>query len=99
MVANVPDYGDSTVAERAFALLLALARNIVESVEHTRCGGFSMARTCGFELHGKVMGVIGTGRIGRRAIEIAKGFGMAVIAHDARRTVRLRPSWLFPTRR
>ena len=82
MVANVPDYGDSTVAEHAFALLLALTRNIVESVEHTRRGGFSMARTRGFELHGKVMGVIGTGRIGRRAIEIAKGFGMRVIAHD-----------------
>lgn len=82
MVANVPDYGDSTVAEHAFALLLSLARNIVDSVDHTRRGGFSMARTRGFELHGKVMGVIGTGRIGRRTIEIAKGFGMTVIAHD-----------------
>lgn len=84
VVANVPDYGDSTVAEHAFALLLALARNIVESADHTRRGGFSMARTRGFELHGKVMGVIGTGRIGRRAIEIANGFGMTVLAHDRR---------------
>ncbi len=81
-VANVPDYGDSTVAEHAFALLLAVARNLVEAVERTRRGNFSQAGLRGFELRGKVLGVIGTGRIGRRAIEIAQGFGMTVIAHD-----------------
>lgn len=81
-VANVPDYGDSTVAEHAFALLLAVARNLVEAVERTRRGNFSQAGLRGFELHGKTLGVIGTGRIGRRAIEIARGFGMSVIAYD-----------------
>ena len=81
-VANVPDYGDSTVAEHAFALLLAVARNLVEAVERTRRGNFSQAGLRGFELRGKRLGVIGTGRIGRRAIEIAQGFGMTVIAHD-----------------
>ena len=81
-VANVPDYGDSTVAEHAFALLLAVARNLVEAVERTRRGNFSQAGLRGFELRGKTLGVIGTGRIGRRAIEIARGFGMTVIAHD-----------------
>ena len=81
-VANVPDYGDSTVAEHAFALLLAVARKLVEAVERTRRGNFSQTGLRGFELRGKTLGVIGTGRIGRRAIEIAGGFGMAVIAHD-----------------
>ena len=82
-VANVPDYGDSTVAEHAFALLLAVARNLVEAVERTRRGNFSQTGLRGFELRGKTLGVIGTGRIGRRAIEIARGFGMAVMAYDA----------------
>jgi D-lactate dehydrogenase len=81
-VANVPDYGDSTVAEHAFALLLAVARNLVEAVERTRRGDFSQAGLRGFELSGKTLGVIGTGRIGRRAIEIAGGFDMTVVAHD-----------------
>lgn len=81
-VANVPNYGDSTVAEHAFALLLAVARNLVEAVERTRDGNFSQAGLRGLELHGKVLGVVGTGRIGRRAIEIAHGFGMTVAAYD-----------------
>ena len=81
-VANVPDYGDATVAEHAFALLLALARNIVESVALTRRGGFSMAGVRGLELRDKVIAVVGTGRIGRRTIEIARGFGMKVLAFD-----------------
>lgn len=81
-VANVPDYGDATVAEHAFALLLALARNIVESVALTRRGGFSMAGMRGLELRDKVIAVVGTGRIGRRTIEIAHGFGMKVLAFD-----------------
>lgn len=81
-VANVPGYGDTTVAEHTFALLLALARNIVDSVEHTRRGGFSMARVRGLELRDKVIAVVGTGRIGRRVIEIAGGFGMTVLAFD-----------------
>ncbi len=81
-IANVPDYGDATVAEHAFALLLALARNIVESVALTRRGGFSMAGVRGLELRDKVIAVIGTGRIGRRAIKIARGFGMRVVAFD-----------------
>ncbi|MGE3702546.1 MAG: hydroxyacid dehydrogenase [Hyphomicrobiaceae bacterium] len=81
-VANVPDYGDSTVAEHAFALLLAVARNLVEAVERTRRGNFSQAGLRGLELRGTTLGVVGTGRIGRRMIEIAGGFGMTVIAHD-----------------
>jgi D-lactate dehydrogenase len=84
VVSNVPDYGDSTVAEHAFALLLALARNLVECVEHTRRGWFTAPNVRGMELRGKTIAVIGTGRIGRRVIEIAKGFGMTVLAVDQR---------------
>lgn len=81
-VSNVPDYGDVTVSEHAFALLLAISRHLVDAVERTRRGNFSQAGLRGFDLHGKTLGVIGTGRIGRRAIAIAKGFGMMVLAHD-----------------
>jgi D-lactate dehydrogenase len=81
-VSNVPDYGDWTVAEHVFALLLAVARNLVEAVERTRRGRFTQAGLRGFELRDRVIGVVGTGRIGRRVIEIARGFGMNVIAHD-----------------
>jgi len=81
-VCNVPGYGDHTVAEHAFALLLAIARNIVESVARTRGGNFTQSGLRGFELFEKTLGVIGTGRIGRRVIGIARGFGMEVVAFD-----------------
>ncbi|MCC6981743.1 MAG: hydroxyacid dehydrogenase [Bauldia sp.] len=82
LVSNVPYYGDVTVAEHVFALLLALVRHIPEALERTRRGDFSQEGLRGFDLHGKVLGVIGTGRIGRRVIGIARGFGMEVVAYD-----------------
>jgi D-lactate dehydrogenase len=81
-VSNVPDYGDATVAEHAFALLLAVSRHIVTGAERTRRGDFSQHGLRGFELRGKTLGVLGTGRIGRRVIEIGKGFGMKIVAYD-----------------
>lgn len=81
-VCNVPVYGELTVAEHAFALLLALSRNIVDSVGATRRGDFALSRRPGFELHDKTIGIIGAGHIGLRAIEIARGFGMKVLAYD-----------------
>jgi D-lactate dehydrogenase len=83
-VANVPDYGDRAVAEHAFALLLAVGRRVVAAAERTRRGDFSQDGLRGFELAGRTLGVIGTGRIGQRAISIGRGFGMRVLAHDAR---------------
>src|SRR5215510_2589794 len=82
IVSNVPDYGDSTVAEHVFALLLAVARHLVVAVERTRRGRFTQTGLRGFELRDGVIGVVGTGRIGLRVIEIAHGFGMKVIAYD-----------------
>lgn len=81
-VCNVPDYGDHTVAEHAFALLLALSRRVCDAAERTRRGRFDQAGLRGFDLRGRVLGIVGTGRIGRRAIEIGRGFGMTVIAAD-----------------
>jgi len=81
-VCNVPDYGDPTVGEHAFALLLALARKIPETVDRTRRGDFSQDGLRGFDLGGKTLGVVGTGQIGRRVIRIARGFDMDVIAFD-----------------
>ena len=82
VVCNVPDYGDATVAEHAFALLLGLARHLVDAVERTRHGDFSTGGLRGVELRGRTLGVIGTGRIGRCALQIARGFGMHAIAYD-----------------
>lgn len=81
-VANVPSYGENTVAEQAFALLLALTRKIVPSVEQTRRNDFSVTELQGVDLAKKTIGVVGTGRIGQHAIRMAKGFGMTVIGYD-----------------
>lgn len=83
-VCNVPGYGDSTVAEHVFALLLGLARKITDAAERARRGRFDQTGLRGFELKDKTIAVIGAGRIGMRVIEIARGFAMEVIAVDAR---------------
>lgn len=81
-IANVPSYGDITVAEHVFALLLGLARHLTVYAERMRHGDFSQGDLRGFDLFGKTMGVVGTGRIGRRVIALARGFGMSVLAYD-----------------
>lgn len=82
-VCNVPDYGARMIAEHAFGLLLAVARNIVRGDErYRRERRFSDQGLQGIELYGKTLGVIGTGRIGKHSVRIGKGFGMRVIAHD-----------------
>ena len=83
-VVNVPVYGEATVAEFAFALLLAIAKKIIQAnitVKITE--RFNREGLTGFDLIGKTFGVIGTGHIGVSAIKIAKGFGMEVLAFDA----------------
>ena len=81
-VCNVPSYGDNTVAEHVFGLLLAISHNLVEAVDRTRRGDFTLQGLRGFDLRGKTLGVIGTGSIGRYVIQIAKGFQMEVLAFD-----------------
>ena len=82
-VAYVPGYGDNTVAEWAFGLLLNLTRNMYHAIEQVKmAGSFSFDGLRGVDIKGKTMGIVGTGRIGKEAIKIAKGFGMNVIAYD-----------------
>lgn len=81
-VANVPAYGEHTVAEHVFALLLSLNRHIPQAVNQTRSGDFSLHNLRGFDLYGRTIGIIGTGVIGLHAARIAKGFGMNVLAYD-----------------
>ncbi len=81
-VATVPYYGENTVAEHTFALILALSRNIHKAYVRTTRNDFALAGLQGFDLKGKTLGVIGAGSIGVHVIKIAKGFGMKVITHD-----------------
>lgn len=83
VVANVPSYGEDTVAEYTFALLLSLSRKIFESYDRIKeTGSFGLVGLRGFDLKGKTLGVIGTGKIGKNVIEIANGFNMNIIAYD-----------------
>lgn len=81
-IVNVPTYGTNTVAEHTFALLLAISHRIVDAVERTRSGRFSHRGLQGFDLHGRTLGVIGTGDIGEHVACIGVGFGMRVVAFD-----------------
>jgi D-lactate dehydrogenase len=83
-VCNVPTYGANTVAEHIFALLLAISHRLPEAIERAQRGHFSPLGLQGFDLKGKVLGVVGTGSIGRHVIKIAKGFEMEVAAFDVR---------------
>ena len=81
-VSFVYGYGDNSVAEHTFALMLALSRRTREAREASRKGRFSYETTRGIDLNGATLGVIGTGKIGLRVIRVAKAFGMTVVAHD-----------------
>jgi D-lactate dehydrogenase len=81
-VVNVPSYGENTVAEFAFALILSLSRRIPEAQEIVRSGTFSPANLRGFDLAGKTIGVVGCGHIGMHIIRMANGFGMNVIGFE-----------------
>jgi D-lactate dehydrogenase len=82
IVSYVPNYGENTVAEHTFALLLALSRKIRTALTMKREGTFSFEGLRGFDLKDKTIGVVGAGRIGLHVIRIAKAFGMNVLAHD-----------------
>jgi D-lactate dehydrogenase len=81
-VMRVPAYSPEAVAEHAFALILTLARKTHKAYNRVRDGNFSLDRLTGFNVFGKTIGVIGTGKIGQAFIRIAKGFGTEVLAYD-----------------
>ena len=82
-VVTVPFYGENTVAEFTFALILALSRRIIDADERVREGTFSPLGLRGFDLEGKTLGVVGTGHIGAHVIRMAQGFNMKVVGFDA----------------
>ncbi len=81
-VLRVPAYSPYAVAEHTMALLLTSIRRIHKAYIRSRDFNFSLVGMTGFDLHGKTVGVIGTGRIGRVFIDICRGFGMKVLAYD-----------------
>lgn len=84
VVSNVPTYGENTVAEHTFGLILALSRKIHQAYMRTVQGNFSLVGLRGFDLKGRTLGVVGTGHIGLHVIRIGRGFGMDVVAYDVR---------------
>lgn len=81
-VCNVPQYGENTVAEHTFAMLLALTRRVIQAYERAIRGDFNVQGLRGTDIAGKTLGVLGTGRIGLRVLGIGAGFGMKLIACD-----------------
>ena len=81
-VLRVPAYSPYAVAEHAMALLLTSIRRIHKAYIRTRDFNFSLTNMVGFDLHGKTVGVVGTGKIGRCFVSICRGFGMKVLCYD-----------------
>ena len=81
-VVRVPRYSPYAVAEHAVALLLSVDRKIYKSYQRTKKYNFTLNGLLGFDIHGKTVGVIGTGKIGKVFINIMKGFGTEVLAYD-----------------
>lgn len=81
-VVRVPDYSPHAIAEHTLALMLCLNRKVHRAFLRTRDGNFSLVGFEGFDMYGKTIGVIGTGKIGKVAIGLFKGLGMNVLAYD-----------------
>lgn len=89
VVCNVPDYGSHVIAEHVFALLLSTLRHVAEGEKRVEGGTFDYHGLRGMALRGKTIGIVGTGKIGRRVAQIAWGFGMKILATDHCRTMEL----------
>ncbi|MFW7378926.1 MAG: 2-hydroxyacid dehydrogenase [Oligoflexus sp.] len=84
MVVRVPEYSPYAVAEHTVALILTMNRRIHRSYQRVRELNFSLDGLVGFDLHGKTVGIIGTGRIGKAFASIMRGFGCKLLAYDLR---------------
>ena len=81
-VARVPEYSPYAVAEHTVALMLALNRHLIKAHNRIRDGNFSLDGLTGFDMHGKTVGIIGTGKIGKVVASIVHGFGCKILAYD-----------------
>lgn len=82
IISNVPKYGEITVAEYAFSLMLALSRKICKTYFNSRLGNFDRLNIRGVDISGKTIGVVGTGKIGYHFIKMLSGFDVTVLAYD-----------------
>ncbi len=89
LLCNVPDYGSHVIAEHVFALLLSTLRHIREGEDRVESGTFDYHGLRGISMKGKTIGILGTGKIGRRVARIAHGFDMTILATDQCRTLEL----------
>lgn len=92
-VANVPEYSPYSIAEHAILLMLALNRKIVTANEQVHQNNFKIDNLVGFDLHGKTVGIIGTGRIGKIAAKILHGFGCNLLGYDIKPDHRLKEEY------
>ncbi|MHB1610161.1 MAG: phosphoglycerate dehydrogenase [Sulfobacillus sp.] len=81
-VINAPGANAIAAAEHTFGLMLSVIRNIQKGDDHVRQGGWDRQAFLGRELHGRTLGIIGLGRVGREVARIARGFGMPILAYD-----------------
>lgn len=81
-VCNVPTYGENTVAEHTFSLILSLSRKIIDCSNRTKKGCFDLSGLRGFDLKGKTIGIVGGGNIGKHVIRMANGFEMNILVFD-----------------
>ncbi len=82
VVVRVPAYSPHAVAEHTLALILALNRRLHRAYNRVREGNFALDGLLGFDLHGKVAGVVGTGRIGLEVVRVLSGIGCRLLVHD-----------------
>lgn len=83
-VVNVPSYGDETVAEYSITLILLLSRSIPQTLNVVAHDKLDPEETTGFDLRGKTIGILGTGRIGTKMAKLCRAFGMRIVAYDPR---------------
>jgi D-lactate dehydrogenase len=88
-VCNVPTYGENTVAEHTFALILNISRKLCESFQKTRAGDFRLNGLRGFDLKDRVIGIVGCGNIGQHVARMAKGFEMNILVFDVNKDKKL----------
>ncbi len=95
VVSNVPEYGSRTVAEHTFALILALAKKLPQSIKQMKELNFNHELIRGIDLYRKTIGILGLGKIGSEVLKIASGFGMKILTFNRSRKPELEKNYKF----
>ncbi len=94
-VSNVPEYGSNTVAEHTFALILALTRKVYQAINQMKDFKFEHEKLTGVDINGKILGIIGLGKIGTNVLRIANSFGMKVLVFTKTQKPELKKEFSF----